>query len=44
MFPSVELLLIADAWETILRTINLMLSLSNEIRDKLKGFSTRKIL
>ncbi|CAF3876963.1 unnamed protein product [Rotaria sordida] len=36
--PSVESLLIVDAWETLLRTINRMLSSSNEIREKLKVF------
>jgi hypothetical protein len=37
-YPSVESLLIADAWETLLRTINRMLSSANETRDKLKVF------
>jgi hypothetical protein len=36
--PSIESLLIADAWETLLRTINHMLSSANETRDKLKVF------
>ena len=36
--PPVESLLIADAWETLLRTINRMLSSTNETRDKLKVF------
>jgi hypothetical protein len=36
--PSIESLLIADAWETLLRTINRMLSSANETRDKLKVF------
>jgi hypothetical protein len=36
--PPVEALLIADAWETLLRTINRMLSSANETRDKLKVF------
>ena len=36
--PSVESLLIADAWETLLRTINRMLSSANETREKLKVF------
>ncbi|CAF2764448.1 unnamed protein product, partial [Rotaria sp. Silwood2] len=40
--PSVESLLIADAWETLLRTINRMLSSPNETRDKLKVFRQGK--
>ena len=36
--PPFESLLIADAWETLLRTINHMLSSANETRDKLKVF------
>jgi hypothetical protein len=36
--PTIESLLIADAWETLLRTINHMLSSANETRDKLKVF------
>ena len=36
--PSVQSLLIADAWETFLRTINRMLSSANETREKLKVF------
>ncbi|CAF4962021.1 unnamed protein product [Rotaria sp. Silwood1] len=40
--PSIESLLIADAWETLLRTINRMLSSSNETRDKLKVFRQGK--
>lgn len=40
--PSIESLLIADAWETLLRTINRMLSSANETRDKLKVFRQGK--
>ncbi len=40
--PSVESLLIADAWETLLRTINHMLSSGNETREKLKVFRQGK--
>lgn len=36
--PSVESLLIVDAWETLLRTVNRMLSSTNETREKLKVF------
>ncbi|CAF1192912.1 unnamed protein product [Adineta ricciae] len=36
--PLVESLLIVDAWETLLRTINRMLISANETRDKLKVF------
>jgi hypothetical protein len=39
---SVESLLIVDAWETLLRTINRMLSSANETRDKLKVFRQGK--
>lgn len=38
LVPLVESLLIADAWETLLRTINRMLSSANETREKLKVF------
>jgi len=41
-YPSIELLLIADAWETLLRTINRMLSSANETREKLKVFRQGK--
>jgi hypothetical protein len=40
--PLVESLLMADAWETLLRTINRMLSSANETRDKLKVFRQGK--
>ena len=40
--PPVESLLIADAWETLLRTINRMLGSTNEIRNKLKVFRQGK--
>ncbi|CAF0932273.1 unnamed protein product [Adineta steineri] len=42
IFPTVESLLIVDAWETLLRTINRMLSSANETRDKLKVFRQGK--
>ncbi|CAF3474996.1 unnamed protein product [Rotaria socialis] len=40
--PYIESLLIADAWETLLRTINRMLNSPNETRDKLKVFRQGK--
>jgi len=40
--PSVESLVLADAWETLLRTINQMLSSNSEIRENLKVFRQGK--
>jgi hypothetical protein len=41
---SVESLLIADVWETLLRTINRMLNLSDDLKEKLKIFRQGKFL
>ncbi|CAF3878747.1 unnamed protein product, partial [Rotaria sp. Silwood1] len=39
---SIESLLIADVWETLLRTINCMLSSTNKTHDKFQVFRQGK--